>query len=169
MAGTGTAPALANDLAGIDSDDGSVVPGVPARVREGARWFFWIVGLATMNSLFTIMGSHIHRFTGFGVTAMLGRFFQTSASSGVMQVIVSGWFAAGLLFLGYCAAEGQKWAFVAGMAVYAVDGALLIGSGDYLSAVVHAVLLYLIYRGFAALGQSASAEPTDAASAAHAG
>jgi len=171
MPGTGTAPAFTTEAASIDSDHESVTPkaGVPARVREGARWFFWIVGLATMNSLFTIMGSHVQRFTGFGVAAMMGRFFQPSASSGVMQVIVSGWFAAGLLFIGYCAAEGQKWAFAVGMAAYAVDGALLVALGDYLSAIVHAVMLYLIYRGFADLGQSASSEPSDAAAAAHAG
>src|SRR5271163_797661 len=159
MAGTATAAArvIANPASISEHENAAHTPEVPARVREGAAWFFWIVGLATMNSLFIIAGSHIHRFTGFGVSAIAG--------SGVMQVIVSGWFAAGLLFLGYCAAEGQKWAFVTGMAAYSVDGALLVGSGDYLSAVLHAVMLYLIYRGFSALGQAQGSKLSDAASA----
>jgi hypothetical protein len=129
-------------------------------VREGAQFFFWIVALAGINSVFAITGSHIHHFTGFGVTAMIG--------SLVQQLIVNGWMAGGFLILGFCAAEGRKWAFAAGMLVYAVDGALLVAAGDYVSAAVHAGILFAIYRGFAALGESSGSEPYRVASVAHA-
>jgi hypothetical protein len=130
-------------------------------MSEGAQWFFWIVASASINSVFAIMGSHIHRFTGFGVTAMIGSLAQ--------RLIVSGWMAGGFLILGFCAAEGRKWAFAVGLLVYAVDGALLVAAGDYLSAAFHTCMLFGIYRGFATLGQSSKSEPCESASAAHAG
>lgn len=75
MPSTGTASARASTApAGVKLDHISVEPkaAVSAGVREGAQWFFWIVALAGINSVFTIMGSHLHHFTGFGITAMIG-------------------------------------------------------------------------------------------------
>ena len=170
MPTTRTAPGAAP--ARVNSDHGGFESKaeVSVRVRQGAHWFFWIVAAVSLNSVFTIMGSHIHRFTGFGVTAMIDdRLAQPSGISTAMQLIVSGWLAGGFLFLGCFAAEGRKWAFAVGMAAYAVDGALLVAAGDYLSAAFHACMWYAIYRGFAALGQPASSKPSDVASAAHAG
>jgi hypothetical protein len=163
MPTTGTVPArISAARASINPDHVNIEPklAVPARVREGAQFFFWIVALAGINSVFAITGSHIHHFTGFGVTAMIG--------SLVQQLIVNGWMAGGFLILGFCAAEGRKWAFAAGMLVYAVDGALLVAAGDYVSAAVHAGILFAIYRGFAALGESSGSEPYRVASVAHA-
>jgi hypothetical protein len=163
MPSTGTVPArISTAPASVNPDHVSVEPEavVSVRVREGARWFFWIVALAGINSVFAIMGSHIHRFTGFGATAMMG----TLAG----RVIVNGWMAGVFLIFGFCAAEGRKWAFVVGMLAYAGDGALLVAAGDYFSAAVHAGMLLAIYRGFAALGQSQGSEPGEVASAAHA-
>jgi hypothetical protein len=172
MSSTGTAPARAiRGPASVNSDHRGFEPKpvVPARVREGAHWFFWIVALATMNSVFIIFGSHIHRVTGLGVGAVMDKFAQPSGSGKAMQVIVSGWMSAGFLFLGYCAAEGRKWAFAVGMAAYAVDGALAVAAGDYLGAVFHVGMLYAISRGFAALGRPSGSEPSDVASAGLAG
>jgi hypothetical protein len=168
MSSTGTASARESTTAAVansDHDKLSAKRTVPARVRDGAHWFFWIVGLGTMNSLFVILGSHIHRFTGFGVTAVIDHFGR-AGSSGAIAVISTGWLAAGFLLLGCCAAEGEKWAFAAGMAVYAVDGALLVAVGDYVSAAVHVVMLYGIYRGFAVLCQPSDAGHSEVGAAA---
>jgi hypothetical protein len=171
MSSTGTAPArISTAPASVDSDHGlEPKPAVPARVREGAHWFFWIVALVTMNSVFIIFGSHIHRFTGLGVTAMMDKLVQPSGSGKATHVIVSGWMSAGFLFLGYCAAEGRKWAFAVGMTAYAVDGALAVAAGDYMNAVFHVGMLYAISRGFAALDRPSGSEPSDVASAGLAG
>jgi hypothetical protein len=172
MPSTGTAPARVSPApAGVNADHDRVVPKpeVPARVREGAYWFFWIVGLVVWNSLSTIMGSHLHHFTGLGVTGVIEKLARPSGIGGAMQVIVTGWVAGGFLFVGVCAADGKKWAFEVGMALYAVDLALTIAAGDYLSGAFHAGILYAIYRGFAALGKPANSERPDASSAAHAG
>ncbi len=76
--------------------------------------------------------------------------------------------AGGFLLLGFCAAERRKWAFGVGMLLYAVDGALLVAVGDYFSAAFHAGILFAIFRGFTALGQSAGSDACTVASAAHA-
>ena len=86
-----------------------------------------------------------------------------------MHVIVNGWLGGRVLLLGGFAAEGRKWAFAVGMAAYVIDAALVVAAGDYLSAAFHAGMLYLIYLGFATLGQASSSEPSDFASSAHAG
>jgi hypothetical protein len=129
MPSIGTAPArVLTGLANVNSDYESAgpKPAVPARMIDGAHWFFWVVGLVCIDSLFTILGSHLHRFTGFGVTAIFDSLAKESGSSGAVHVIVNGWIAAGFLFLAYCAAEGQKWAFAVGTAAYALDAAMLL-------------------------------------------
>jgi hypothetical protein len=139
-------------------------PAVSIAVRQGAHCFFWVVGLVGLNAVFEIMGSQVHRFTGLGVSAIMGRW--TSGIS-IMQMIVTLWVASGFLFLGYLAVQGQKWAFVVGMAAYAVDAALMVAAGDNLGALFHALMLYGIYRGLAALGPEI--ERSETASAAYAG
>lgn len=171
MPSTGTAPGVSKAPASINSNQGNLEPKpeVTVRVFEGAHCFYWIVGLVLWNSLFTILGSHTHPFTELGVTTIIGGLAGPSGMGSTVQVIASGWLAAGFLGLGYYAAKGQEWAFAAGMAVYTVDGALMIAGGDFLAAVFHALVLYAIYRGVAALGKPSSSRHSEAASAAHAG
>ncbi len=100
---------------------------------------------------------------------MMERLAQPSGSSSVMYAIVNSWAAVGFLLLGYSATQGRKWAFAVGIAAYAIDGTLLIANGEYVSVAFHVVILYLIYRGFAALAKHQAHRQSDAASAAHGG
>lgn len=170
MPSTGTAPGLNKELVNGNSGQGSFAPKpeMSISVRQGAHCFYWIVALISVNLVFEILGSHVQRFTGLGVTAILDGTAQPSEIS-AMQVIVSFWVAAGFLLIGYLASEGKRVAFAAGMAAYAIDGALMVAAGEYVGAVFHALMLYAIYRGFATLGQLSSSETSNAASAAHAG
>jgi hypothetical protein len=169
MPTTGTAPALTKAPVSVNARQGSENPqlGISISVRQGARCFFWIGGLVILNSVFEILGSKVHRFTGLGVAEIMGGLTQFSEIS-ILQAIVSFWLAGGLLLIGHLAAGGRKQAFAVGMAAYAVDGALMVAAGDYLGAIFHGLMLYGIYRGFAALGQSLSAKPSGVASAANA-
>jgi hypothetical protein len=165
MPSTGTAAARVSTAgASIYSAHGSVAakPEVPARVREGARWFFWIVGLIFADSVLVTLGSGLHRFTGLGMTTLMDGLGK-AGSSATLLVIVNGWVATAFLFLGYCAAEGHKSAFIVGLTAYAVDGAILVGSNDYLSVVLHAFILVAIFRGFAAVSRGLNSEPSGAA------
>jgi hypothetical protein len=172
MESTGTAPARVLTVGANENSrrEGSAPqPAIPASVAAGAQWFFWIVGLTGMDSVLTGLGSHVHRFTGLGITALVSRLAAHSGSDAALHLIVNGWMAIGFLFLGYCALEGRKWAFALGMAVYTADAAMLAAAGDYLSVAFHAIILAAIFRGFAALRRLVSSEPSNAASAAHAG
>jgi len=171
MPTTGTAPARV--FTGAESANSVYTrtapkPEVPVRVREGANWFFCIVGLVALDSVFTIFGSHLFRFAGLGITAIVDGLASRSQSTAVMHVIVNGWVAGALLFTGYFAIEGQKAAFAVGMAAYAVDAALLVAAHDYVSVAFHALMLVAIFRGFTAFGQSGS-QPSNSTSVAHAG
>ena len=172
MESTGTAPARVLTVAANNNSRREVSappPAIPASVRAGAQWFFWIVSLIGMDSVLTGFGSHLHRFTGLGITDLLSGLANHSGSDAALHLVVNGWMAIGFLFLGYCALEGRKWAFVLGMAAYAVDATMLAAAGDYLSVAFHAIIFAAIFRGFAALRRVASSEPSEAVSAAHAG
>lgn len=173
MPSTGTAPGLAKAATHINPDRGILKPkpALSVDVLQGARCFFWIAGLVCVNSVFEVLGSQIHRFTGFGVAEVVGVVGELNQLSGisVVQAIVSFWVAGGFLLLGCLALEGRRWAFAAGMAAYAVDAALMVAVGEYLGAIFHGLMLYGMYRGLVALSQSSSVERSESASVAHVG
>jgi len=133
-----------------------------ARVRAGARWFFWIVALIFADSVLVTFGSNVHRFTGLGLTALVDGLGKADGTA-TLHVIVNGWVATAFLFLGYCAADGHKWAFILGLAAYAVDAAILVGSYHYLGVALHTLILVAILRGFAAMSRGLNSEPSGAA------
>jgi hypothetical protein len=124
------------------------------RVREAAHWFFWTVAVSALDTLFVILGSQVHRFTGYGVSALADRL---SGSSPFLHVLANGWTGAIILFFGFWALEGKKQAFTIGMAVYACDAVLLLVARDYFSILFHALVLYQLYRGYAALSSVSEA------------
>jgi hypothetical protein len=149
--GTGIARAAASP-ARIETQQPAVPETkVAPRVREAAHWFFWVVAVSAMDSLFVILGSQIHRFTNFGVAALLDSF---AGVSPIAHVMANGWLGTLLMFLGFSALEGNRTAFAIGLSLYACDMALLVVAHDFFSIPFHAFVLYQFYLGFAALGRS---------------
>jgi len=156
MASAGTAPAPV-------SDRPSISPArlmAAARVRAAAKWFYWIAGLSLVNSGVVIFGGNFHFVIGLGITAVVDGLAKQAGSAGtVLDLIING-FVAGLFFLvSNFASKAQKWAFMVGMAVYVLDGLLLLVTRDVLSVAFHAYALYAIYRGLQACDQFSSAVP----------
>jgi hypothetical protein len=59
--------------------------------------------------------------------------------------------AAGLFVLfGYFATRGHLWAFIAGMALFALDGVIFLIARDWLGVGFHVFVLYCLFRGFTA-------------------
>ena len=128
------------------------------RLRNGINWFYWIAGLSLFNSVvfhtstqwsFTI-GLALTQFID-GLAAGLGR---ETGSPGVataialgLDVLVAGVFAA----LGYLGRQRYRWVVVAGMAVYLLDGVLMLVATEWLSAAFHAFALFGLWRGLQAL------------------
>jgi len=125
-----------------------------ARARAGAKWFYWIAGLSMINSIVVITGGNLHFVVGLGLTSVVDAVAKRIGSAGsVLDIIINGCVAGVFVLFGVFAVKAQRWAFLAGMAVYAVDGLLLLSAKDYLSAGFHAYALYSIYRGFAVVNQ----------------
>jgi hypothetical protein len=145
MASAGTAPATVNNAAIVAQATAL------ARVRTSARWFYWIAGLSLINSAVVIFGGSFHFVVGLGVTSVVDAFAKQSGNAGVVLDLIINGFVAGLfcLFASF-AGKAQKWAFMVGMVLYALDGLLLLLARDILSVAFHAYALFCIYRGLAA-------------------
>jgi hypothetical protein len=73
--------------------------------------------------------------------------------------VINGFVAGVFVVFGTFAVKRQKWAFYAGMALYVLDGLLLLMGQDILSVGFHAYALFYIYRGLAAVNQLQEATP----------
>jgi len=119
------------------------------RVRAGAKWFYWIAGLSMINSLVVIFGGNFHFVVGLGITSVVDAFAKRVGSAGgVLDIIINGFVAGVFVLFGAFASKAQKWAFLVGMALYLLDGLLLVSGKDYLGVAFHAYALFAIYRGY---------------------
>lgn len=118
-------------------------------VVNGASWFIWIAALSLVNSAISLSGSHWHFIIGMGVTEAVDVIGGTTGPTGRVAAFVINLFIAGIVALfGVFARRGQKWAFLVGGILYALDGLLLLAFKDFLSAAFHAYALFYIFRGF---------------------
>ncbi len=117
-------------------------------VKNGAGWFLAIAGLSIVNSVLTLGGTHFSFIFGLGITQIvdaIGR--QSGATGSTLGLIVNVFIAGVFVLLWDFARKGEKWAFLVGMALYAIDGLILLPFKDYLSAAFHAYALFRIYGG----------------------
>lgn len=126
-----------------------------ARAKNGAGWFYWIAALSVVNSLIFLNGGNWGFFAGLGITQIVDAIVFQLTGDGfsiikiigfAINLVIAGFF----LLCGLWANKFQTWAFVTGMALYLVDGALLLLMGNYLSAAFHAFALVMIFRGLMA-------------------
>lgn len=144
-----------------------------ARARSGAHWFYWIAALSLVTSVISLAGGGWAFLVSLGVTQFIdavangvatqwGTGFKVVAL--VFDLIAAGLFA----LLGYFAVKRQQWAFVAGMALYALDALLCALVGLWFGLIFHAYALYSIYGGYKAttalaeLDQQAAPPPVPA-------
>ncbi len=124
---------------------------VEARTKTGADWFFWIAALSMVNSISTLAGSDWGFVLGLGVTQVADMLALGPEPAGKIFALVVNATVAGIFVLfGLYARQGLRWAFLAGMAVYAADGLLWLVSGFWLGVAFHVLALLLIYNGLSA-------------------
>jgi hypothetical protein len=155
MASTGMAPVQASERAQqVDQRAAVAKMMTAARACAGAKWFYWIAGLSMVNSVAVMSGGNFHFVVGLGVTSVVDAMARQVGNMGsVLDVVINGVVSGVFVLFGYFAAKAQKWAFLLGMALYAVDGLLLLGAKDYLGMAFHGYALFAIYRGFTAAQQ----------------
>ncbi len=117
-------------------------------VKNGAGWFLAIAGLSIVNSALTMSGTHFSFIFGLGITQIVDAIGRQSGATGSSLGLIVNVFIAGVFVLFWnFARKGEKWAFLVGMALYAIDGLILLPFKDYLSAAFHAYALFRIYGG----------------------
>ena len=121
-------------------------------VKNGAGWFLAIAGLSIVNSILTMSGANFHFIFGLGITEIVDAIGRQSGTTGSALSLVVNLFIAGLFLLFWnFARRGEKWAFLVGMALYAVDGLILVPFKDFLGVAFHAYALFRIYSGMRGL------------------
>jgi hypothetical protein len=94
-----------------------------AQRRSGGQWFYWVAGLSLINTVLALSGQDWRFIIGLGVTQLvqeLAQFGDGGMKAGLVGLAVIGLFAV----LGQRAIHGHQWAFLLGMVLYALDGAI---------------------------------------------
>lgn len=122
-----------------------------ARILSGANWFFWIAVLSIVYSFISAAKGDVRFIVGLGITAVIDMKFPIAIGNFPMlvSILVAGVF----VFFGIFARKAQLWAFITGMALYALDAVLLLIKADYFSVAFHILVIYFLVQGMAACFQ----------------
>jgi hypothetical protein len=135
------------------------------RCKSGARWFFWIAGLTVGTSLLALTGGGYAFFLSLGATQFIDgvakglshEFGDTIRIVGLLaDISIAGVFG----LLGWFAYKRQLWAFLVGMAIFALDAMILLVFQVWISFIFHALVTFWIFRGYQAGRALAALERT---------
>jgi hypothetical protein len=132
--------------------------------HQGASWFFWIAGLSLVNSFIILSGNEWSFIVGLGITQVFDAFAVVlSAELGnaamLVALVLDLLVAAVFVGFGIFARRGVQAVYVAGMILYALDGAIFLLVQDWLSIGFHVFALFCIYGGFKANRKLTEAGP----------
>ena len=126
------------------------------QIKGGTSWFFWIAGLSLLNSIIFFTGGSITFVIGLGATQFIDGFVSAliedigSEAGTIIRVIG---FGVDFLFAGIFAVFGIlgrkkfRWAVIAGMVLYGLDGLISLAFGDWLSIIFHGLALFGLWKG----------------------
>lgn len=127
---------------------------VEARMRAGADWFFWIAALALLEAYLGRSGVVTEGAFGLGMTGLVERTAAPwTAAAQPMPLLAELVLPLFYVLLGLLARRGRRWAFAAGIGVYAVDAALVLLAAALVGLALHLVVLGLLAMGFVAARQ----------------
>lgn len=132
------------------------------RHHSGANWFFWIAGLSIINTIATHSGSEMGFVLGLGTTQMIDtiavlvneeKAVEAGSVVTTIAVVLDVLAIASFALWGFLARKGMRWAYIVGMALFALDTLLLLIGMNILGIALHAFALFCIFNGFKAHGQ----------------
>src|SRR5215213_8750425 len=134
-----------------DSFDSVARQQLEARVASGARAFYWVAALSLVTSIVSLAGGTWAFLVSLGVTQLVDAVANVGAERlGVGVKIVA--------LFGYLAGKRHTWAFVVGMALYALDAVVCALIGFWLGLAFHAFVLYSTFGGYKAAARLAQME-----------
>lgn len=117
-------------------------------LKARSSWFLMIAGLSMVNSILAMSGASVRFIFGLGMAQIVDALAHQAGSTGlVLDLIINGIIAGVFVLFWNFARQGQRWAWYLGMAVYVVDGVLLLLFKDYLAIAFHAYALYRMSSG----------------------
>jgi hypothetical protein len=123
-----------------------------SRMRSGAGWLMAVAIFSVVNSALGFFDAQLHFIVGLGVTQIADGIGKVGGTAGSIAGFIVSLIAAGVFALFWkFARAGQKWAFLTGMILYALDGLIFLGFGLWLDFGFHIFALYCMYKGLAAL------------------
>lgn len=130
-------------------------------VRNGASWFFWIGGLSILNTIIFFLDGSITFTVGLGVTQLIDGFSYGLAQNAganenlvrIIGLVLDLAIAAIFIAAGVLGLKRQRWAIIAGMALYALDTIIFIAFKEWLGVVFHVVALAGLWGGLNAILQ----------------
>jgi hypothetical protein len=131
------------------------------RAKSGASNFYWIAALSLINTVLVVAESQTRFVIGLAVTQFVDAFAyyagqDTPEAKTILLVIafVIDFVIIGLFALfGYLSTKGQRWAFITGIILYALDAVLMLIFQDWLGLAFHAFFLWGLFNGLNALNQ----------------
>lgn len=152
-----TPPGLADGTTAAVVED-AVVAEQRRQAHSGANWFFWIAAFSIINSVVLLSNGQWSFLIGLGVTQLIDGIAGSAAAqlggtATVIALVLDAMVAGFFIVMGLMSRRGFGWAFLLGMAMYALDALLFLFVKDWLSIAFHAFVLYCIYRGFTANGK----------------
>ena len=118
--------------------------------RNAANYFFWAAALAALASgLFPV---RIHFLVNIGAFDLLGLYGRRLLEAYPLAAdgVVGAWLMA-VVGLGFAARGGHRWAFLAGMLLYAADMIALMATFSLWAFGVHAFFMFKWFEGQRAL------------------
>lgn len=117
-------------------------------LKGPASWFVTVAVLSIVNSILSMSGASIHFIFGLGITQIVDALAHGVGNAGyVLDLIINGVIAGVFVLIWKFARKGHGWAWYGGMALYAIDGLLLLLFKDFLSVAFHAWALYRMSPG----------------------
>ena len=121
-------------------------------VRVGAGWFATIAALSMINSVLSMSGAAIRFIFGLGIAQFVDALAHQAGQTGFALDLVINGFVAGIFVVFWrFARKGEQWAFVVGLALYALDAVVVLYLKDILAVAFHAYALYRIYSGMSGI------------------
>ena len=125
------------------------------RYQSGANWFYWIAGLTIITSVITLMGGGWRFFLSLGTTQLIdgiarGASVSLGDATKVIAFVLDIFITAAFVAFGALAHKKHLWAYVVGMVVFLLDALLSLVFSDWLGFLVHAFVLFVMFRGYQA-------------------
>jgi hypothetical protein len=133
------------------------------QVSGCASWFFWIAGMTLINAAMIHSGSDTSFLIGLTVSMVVDALAAQGGS--LTKIFAIGFDAAcigALIFLGWKARSGRRWAFTVGLILYSMDTLLSLAAPNFISIALHGWALFSMGLGLRLAGKLSAAEAESA-------